>query len=142
MLFCSSTEDNAWTSAPGRTVLGVFFLQAAVNQVCEGGNAVGFRIVSSGSGPHLPAAHAPPRASLMPCHRPTHPPASPHHPHHPQASYRLNFGYPMAENLVCLFVFMLLASACLWRNLRAIQATWAEALLAPKGAKLRWGWGG
>ena len=32
MLFCSSTEANAWTSGPGRTVLGVFVLQAAVNQ--------------------------------------------------------------------------------------------------------------
>jgi hypothetical protein len=36
MLFCSSTEANAWTSAPGRTVLGVFFLQAAVNQARRG----------------------------------------------------------------------------------------------------------
>jgi len=54
-----------------------------------------------------------------------------------QISYRLNTGHPILENLLCLFAFMLLSSYCLWRNLRAIQRTWAEALLSPKGAKLR-----
>ena len=52
-------------------------------------------------------------------------------------SYRLSTGHPVVENLVCLSCFMLLSTFCLWRNLRAIQATWAEALLSPKGAKLR-----
>ena len=56
-----------------------------------------------------------------------------------QVSYRLNTGHAVIENLACLFAFMLLATYCLWRNLRAIQATWAEALLSPKGTKLRRG---
>jgi hypothetical protein len=57
----------------------------------------------------------------------------------PQVSYRLNLGYPVIENIACLLAFMLLSSVALWRNLRAIQHTWAEALLSPKDAKLRCG---
>lgn len=34
------------------------------------------------------------------------------------------------------------AVACLWRSARAVQAVWGEALLAPKGEKLRCGAGG
>ncbi|KAI8462601.1 MAG: hypothetical protein J3K34DRAFT_447396, partial [Monoraphidium minutum] len=48
-----------------------------------------------------------------------------------QVLYRLNLGYPVAENLTCLAAFALIASAALWRNCRAIPALWAEALLAP-----------
>lgn len=85
MLFCSSTEDDAFSSSQGRAVLGVFFLQAAANQV----------------------------------------------------SYRIDPPNPPVANLVCLAAFAGVASFCLWRSLRGIQASWAEALLAPKNAKLR-----
>jgi hypothetical protein len=38
------------------------------------------------------------------------------------------------ENLLCLAAFAVVAGACLWRQLRSMQAVWAEALLSPKGA--------
>jgi hypothetical protein len=140
MLFCSSTEDNAWTSTPGRTVLGVFFLQAAVNQVRRRTLKPPAPCSRLESGRPARPGKA---LSIAPCHAPPCPPhPTPHAPPRtppPQVSYRLNLGYPVIENLACLFAFMLLSSYCLWRNLRAIQHTWAEALLAPKGAKLRWG---
>jgi hypothetical protein len=58
-----------------------------------------------------------------------------------QLSFRTSTN-PIAENLVILASFMVIAGFFLWRNLRTIQATWAEALTAPKGAQLRWGAGG
>jgi hypothetical protein len=53
-----------------------------------------------------------------------------------QASHRLSTGRPVMENLVSLGAFALAAGICLWRRLRGVQAVWAEALLAPKGAKI------
>jgi hypothetical protein len=55
-----------------------------------------------------------------------------------QASYRLSTGRPVLENLLGLGAFALLAAGCLWRSLRRVQGTWAEALLAPKGTSIRW----
>lgn len=55
-----------------------------------------------------------------------------------QVSHRLSTGHPVMENLVCLAAFAVIAGAALWRQLRRMQMTWAEALLAPKGAELRW----
>jgi hypothetical protein len=57
-----------------------------------------------------------------------------------QVSYRfLPVKFAVPGNLVCLFLFMLVASYCLWKNLRRMQSMWAEALLSPKGTKLRCG---
>lgn len=56
-----------------------------------------------------------------------------------QVSYRLSTGRPIMENLLCLAAFAVIAGIALRRQLRRMQATWAEALLAPKGAELRCG---
>ena len=55
-----------------------------------------------------------------------------------QGSHHLSAGRPIMENLLGLGGFALMAGACLWHRLRAVQAVWAEALLAPKGSKIRW----
>jgi hypothetical protein len=131
-------EANAWTSGPGRTILGIFVAMIAVNQ-------------ARGAPACLPR-RARPRTRDCFCHAGLQecrlPPASvitptptlcPLPPAPPQVSYRLSTGRAMLENLLGLAGFVAIASACLWRRLRAVQATWAEALLAPKGATLRCG---
>jgi len=54
-----------------------------------------------------------------------------------QASHRLSTGRAVVENLVGLGAFAAAAGGCLWWRLRGVQMIWAEALLAPKGAKIR-----
>lgn len=53
-----------------------------------------------------------------------------------QASRRIGAADPRLENLLGLAAFAALAGAALRHNLRAVQATWGEALLAPAGAPL------
>lgn len=154
MLVCldESAEGSAWTSGPGRTILGLFVVQVgtagAACLVWEGLNKStdvgepGARARAA----RKPALKCPPRPAPQRARVPfiSQPAICPDSTAPQlvinQASHRLSIGLPIMENLVGLSAFVLLAGACLWRRVRVVQAVWAEALLAPKGAKIRCAW--